>query len=66
LPESGGGEARSCKKARVGGVQLSVVMPSTALGSRAIKRGLCEGDTYGLAFVGVFFASFLFRRWKKK
>jgi len=41
-------------------------MPSTALGSRAIKRWLCEGDTYGLAFVGVFFASFLFRRWKKK
>jgi hypothetical protein len=30
------------------------------------QAGLCEGDTYGLASVGVFFASFLFRRWKKK
>jgi hypothetical protein len=47
------------------GVQLRVALASTVLLSDH-EAGLCEGTRYWLAFVGVFFASFLFRRWKKK
>jgi hypothetical protein len=47
------------------GVQLPAALAGTVLLSDQ-GRGLCEGARYWLAFEGVFFASFLFRRWKKK